>query len=153
MLSMIDTNKLARRATLVTSLTVALLTCFSCSANQDKNSVANSGDNAADQKELSAMKKMNTNEQITYSKQDLATRLGLTLDAINVSGATPVNWRSGALGCPKPGMSYTDALVPGIWIVLRVDKTTYRYHGRSGGQPFYCPKDRAEPPVTGPGAD
>lgn len=150
---MIVTNQTCRKTKLVTSLAVALFTCFSCSANQDKNSVANSGDNAADQKELSAMKKMNTNEQITYSKQDLATRLGLTVDAIKISGATPVNWRSGALGCPKPGMSYTDALVPGIWIVLRVDKVIYRYHGRSGGQPFYCPDDRAEPPVTGPGAD
>ncbi len=99
------------------------------------------------------MNKMKPNEQIAYSKQDLATRLGLAMDEIKVSGATPVSWRSGALGCPKPGMSYTDALVPGIWIVLRVDQTTYRYHGKSGGQPFYCPNDRAEPPVMGSGAD
>lgn len=152
-LLMIDANKLFRKATLVTSLTVALFTCFSCSANEVENSAAISGDNETDQKELSAMKKMNINEQIAYSKQDLATRLGLTVDAIKVSDATPVSWRSGALGCPKPGMSYTDALVPGIWIVLRVDKVIYRYHGRSGGQPFYCPDDRAEPPVTGPGVD
>ncbi len=150
---MIDTYKLCRKATLVTSLTMALFTCFSCSANQDENSVANSGDNAPGQKELPVMNKMKPNEQIAYSKQDLATRLGLTVDAIKISGATPVSWRSGALGCPKPGMSYTDALVPGIWIVLRVDKTIYRYHGRSGGQPFYCPNDQAEPPVMGSGAD
>jgi hypothetical protein len=152
-LLMIDTNKLCRKATLVTSLAVALFTCFSCSANQDKISATNSGNNAADQDNLPVVKKMNPNEQIAYSKQDLATRLGLTVDAIKVSGATPVSWRSGALGCPKPGMSYTDVLVPGIWIVLRVDKVIYRYHGVPGGQPFYCPNDRAEPPVMGSGAD
>jgi hypothetical protein len=152
-LLMIDTNKLCRKATLVTSLAVALFTCFSCSANQDKNSTANPGDNAADQNKLPVVKKMNPNEQIAWSKQDLATRLDLTIDAIMVSGATPVSWRSGALGCPKPGMNYTDVLVPGIWIVLRVDKVIYRYHASSGGQPFYCPNDRAEPPVMGSGAD
>jgi hypothetical protein len=152
-LLMIDTNKLCMKATLVTSLAVTLFTCFSCSANQDKNPAANSGNDAPDQNKLTVVNKMNPNEQIAYSKQDLATRLGLTVDAVKISGATPVSWRSGALGCPKPGMSYTDVLVPGIWIVLRVDKTTYRYHGSSGGQPFYCPDERAEPPVTGAGAD
>ena len=96
---------------------------------------------------------MSPKEQIAFSKQDLATRLGLELDAIKVSGATPVNWRSCALGCPKPGMSYTDVLVPGIWIVLRVDKAVYRYHAATGGKPFYCPNDRAEPHVMGSGAD
>jgi hypothetical protein len=46
-------------------------------------------------------------------------------------------------------MSYMDVLVPGIWIMLRVDKVIYRYHGSSGGQPFYCPDEQAEPPVLG----
>jgi hypothetical protein len=150
---MSDTKKHCRKATLFTSLAVALFTCFSCAANQDKSPAANSVDNAPGQKEQPVMNRMNPNEQIAYSKQDLATRLGLTVDEIKVSGATPVSWRSGALGCPKPGMSYTDVLVPGIWIVLRVDKVIYRYHGVTGGQPFYCPNDRAEPPVMGSGAD
>ena len=77
----------------------------------------------------------------------------MELEAIKISGATPVNWRSGALGCPKPGMSYTEALVAGIWINLRVDNTVYRYHAAANGQPLYCPDDRAEPPATAPGAD
>ena len=143
---MIDTKKLGKKAMLTSSLAVALLTCVTCSANQD-------GDIAADQSKQAVMTRISPNAQVAYSQKDLATRLGLTTDEIRVSGATPVSWRSGALGCPKPKMSYTDALVAGIWIVLRVDGTTYRYHAATGGQPFYCPDDRAEPPVLGPGAD
>jgi hypothetical protein len=50
-------------------------------------------------------------------------------------------------------MSYTDALVPGVWIILRVDKAIYRYHAIPNGQPFYCPEELVEKPVVGPGAD
>lgn len=96
---------------------------------------------------------MDTRKQIAFSIEDLAERLDINPTTVNFSGATPVNWRSGALGCPEPDMNYTQALVPGVWIMLKVDKTVYRYHAANGSPPFFCPDDRAEPPVTGPGAD
>jgi hypothetical protein len=150
---MIDISNSCRKATLTTSLTAALLTCVACNANQDKHADLDSGMSAPHTDKAAVLNKMTPEEQIAFSKQDLANRLGLPMDVIKVSGATPVSWRSGALGCPKPGMSYTDALVPGIWIVLRVDSVVYRYHAKTGGQPFYCPDDRAEQPVMGSGAD
>lgn len=134
-------------------LTLALFGGLSCMADQDKTASVEPLNQSPDQEKAAVIKKMNPNEQIAFSKQELATRLGLELDAIKISGATPVNWRSGALGCPKPGMNYTDVLVPGIWIVLKVDGTIYRYHAATGHEPFYCPDDQAEPPVLGPGAD
>jgi hypothetical protein len=92
-------------------------------------------------------------EQIEFARSDLAGRLGVEPDAVTVSGARPVNWRSGALGCPEPGMSYTQALVPGALIFLRAAGEVHGYHASQGGKPFLCPRERAEQPVFGRGAD
>jgi len=138
-----------------TSFALALLTCIACSANTKKEPAqALAATNVDDGKgKTMVMKKFSPKEQIEFSKADLAARLGLALETIRVSGATTVTWRSGAVGCPKPGVSYTDVLVPGVWILLRVDNAIYEYHGIPGGQPFYCPEEWVEGPVVGPGAD
>lgn len=90
------------------------------------------------------LKKMNRQEQQLFAREDLAKRLGVTMEETSVSGAIQVTWRSGALGCPKPGMNYTDALVPGVLIMVKVGNTAHRYHGSPGRQPFYCPESLAE---------
>lgn len=100
-----------------------------------------------------APRKLSIQEQVAFGRGDLAARLGVGIEAVTVSGATPVNWRSGALGCPEPGMNYTQALVPGTWIIFKVDETLYRYHAALHSEPFYCPDDRAESPAAGAGAD
>lgn len=138
-----------------TSFALALLACIACSANTKKEPAQTPEATSVDKGKGQAMvmKKFSPKEQIEFSKRDLATRLGLALDTIKVSGDIAVTWRSGAVGCPKPGVSYTDVLVPGIWILLRVDNAIYEYHGLPGGQPFYCPAEWVERPVVGPGAD
>ena len=103
-------------------------------------------------KEISAAP-MDQSQQIEFSKKELAQRLGIEPDSIALSGARQVNWRSGALGCPEPGMNYTQALVPGVLIFLRVGNEVHGYHAKQGGKPFYCPRERAEQPVFGQGAD
>lgn len=90
---------------------------------------------------------MNLERQVQYSIEQLARRLDVLPDTIEVSGARQVTWRSGALGCPEPGMNYTDALVPGSVIYLRANNTIHAYHARIGGEPFYCPRERVEQPV------
>ena len=96
---------------------------------------------------------MNLNQQIEFSRKVLAQRLGIEEDSIALSGARQVNWRSSALGCPEPGMSYTQALVPGALIYFRVGDEVHAYHAKHGGKPYYCPLERAEQPVFGQGAD
>lgn len=144
---------LFKRTTLTISLSLTLLTCLACSANQDNHVNVDSEQDVVERDKATVLKKMSPKEQISFSKQDLASRLNLEIDAIKVSGATSVKWRSGALGCPKPGMSYTDVLVPGVWIILRVGNDIYRYHSALGKQPFYCPNERAESPAVGPSDD
>ena len=88
------------------------------------------------------------NDQIAYSKQDLAQRQGEDVDSILIVAARQVTWRSGALGCPGQGMAYTQALVPGVLIVLQVGDEHFSYHARRDEIPFYCPWERAETPAS-----
>jgi len=96
---------------------------------------------------------MNLNGQIAAAKTDLAQRLDVPPESVVLSGAQRVTWRSGALGCPKPGMMYTDALVPGSVIYLQVDNVMHVYHAKVAGEPFYCPRERVEPPAHGEEGD
>mgnify|MGYP001641289635 CR=1 FL=1 len=45
---------------------------------------------------------------------------------------------SGALGCPIPGASYTQALVNGWQVVVKVGDTTYDYRFGSSSSPILC---------------
>jgi hypothetical protein len=70
--------------------------------------------------------------------KDLATRRGVPLDAVVLVAEQQVTWPSGALGCPRAGMSYTQALVAGGRIVLSVDDVSFFYHSGRTGAFFYC---------------
>lgn len=93
------------------------------------------------------------NQQVEFAKRDLSERLNVPVDSIKLSGSRRVNWRSGALGCPKPGMSYTEALVPGVQILLQVNNMIHAYHSKFDGEPFYCPRERVEQPAIDDSAD
>ena len=96
---------------------------------------------------------MNLQRQTKIAIDDLARRLNVPPEQVVLSGARQVTWRSGALGCPEPGMSYTEALVPGAVIYLQAGKTIHAYHARFAGEPFYCPRERVEPPAHEEGLD
>ncbi|MDY0910484.1 hypothetical protein [Microbacterium sp. CFBP9034] len=65
------------------------------------------------------------------------SRRGVTGEPELVS-AEAVTWPNGALGCPKPGMSYTQAMVDGTRVVVTVDGTTYDYRFGRGDAPVLC---------------
>ena len=67
----------------------------------------------------------------------LKHRLGIS-DGVEVKQMANVTWPNGAMGCPKPGMAYTQALIPGYRIVLEAEGRTYHYHAREHGEPFFC---------------
>lgn len=82
---------------------------------------------------------------------DAARRSGVARSDIEVMSAEAVTWPDGSLGCPEPGMMYTQALIPGYRIVLRAGTDTFNYHARAPGPPVFCPADRILTPV--PAAD
>lgn len=87
-------------------------------------------------------------QTVTEAVQDLSGRLGISADEIEGVTEKAVTWRDGSLGCPKEDMMYTQALVEGTLIVLRVDGRDYQYHSGKGLRPFYCehPREPAAKP-------
>jgi hypothetical protein len=77
-------------------------------------------------------------EVIDSAVQDLRQRLGVERDAIVVVEASRVTWRDGSLGCPRPGLLYTQALREGYRLVLQAGGTTYEYHAGEAGAAFLC---------------
>lgn len=92
-------------------------------------------------------KKMNQEQQLIHAKNDLAERLTINIDEIHSQGVQRVTWRSSATGCPKPGRSYMQVMVPGVLIKLQADEVDYRYHATTSSRPFYCPASQAESPA------
>ena len=137
-------------------LSGSLAIMAACKAAEDQQSPAPflvEGDQTTESEHQEVEAPMNLNGQIIFAKKDLAQRLDVPLDWVVLSGARPVTWRSGALGCPEPGMNYTEALVPGSVIYLQVDNMIHAYHAKIAGEPFYCPRERVEQPVLGESED
>ncbi|MEM7220257.1 MAG: hypothetical protein AAF515_17980 [Pseudomonadota bacterium] len=59
-------------------------------------------------------------------------------EPIEVMRSERVTWPNGALGCPKPGVMVTQALVPGTRVVLRAAGRDYAYHGARDRAPRLC---------------
>ncbi len=76
--------------------------------------------------------------EINDAKQDLASELGEPAAAVEIIRAERVTWPDGSLGCPRPGMLYTQALVRGYFIQLRAAGRHWNYHGGRGGPPRLC---------------
>jgi hypothetical protein len=78
---------------------------------------------------------------------DAATRTGLKRADLKVLSAEAVTWPDGSLGCPQPGMQYTEALVPGYRVRIQAGARVLDYHAGRSGQPVYCPAGRSQPPL------
>jgi len=66
--------------------------------------------------------------------------------------AQSVIWSDGSLGCPEPGMMYTQALVNGYWVIIEAGGKKYDFRVGSGGSFRLCPPGQGHPPTQG-GAD
>lgn len=58
----------------------------------------------------------------------LAQDLGISEDEISLIRIESVEWNDGSLGCPKPGESYLQVIIPGYLIELEAQGTLYEYH-------------------------
>ena len=86
---------------------------------------------------------------VATAVSDAAWRASVARDEVKVVAAERVTWPDGSLGCPQPGMMYTQALVPGYRIVLRAGGKDMHYHVGGKGGPTFCPPERVTPPTAG----
>lgn len=80
----------------------------------------------------------NAKGYVTAAVNDLAARLEIPREQIEVLAYEPVTWNDGSLGCPQPDTVYTQALVDGYVVQLRAAGQTYTYNGAIGNDPFLC---------------
>jgi hypothetical protein len=69
---------------------------------------------------------------------DLAGHLSVDAGKIVTVSARDVTWPDGAIGCPQPGMMYTQVQVDGAEIILQVDGISYRYTLGGSKGPTLC---------------
>ena len=60
---------------------------------------------------------------------EIARVAGVPVDQVTIVSAESVTFPDGGLGCPVPGVIYTQALVDGWKIVATAGGTTYDYRG------------------------
>jgi len=75
---------------------------------------------------------------VRLAREDLAGRLGLAPEAIELVSIEVVEWSDTSLGCPQPGMMYAQVITPGFRVVLETEGEKYAYHTDREGQVTLC---------------
>lgn len=70
----------------------------------------------------------------------------LNTDDVTVLVGEAVTWPDGSLGCPEPGMMYTQALVDGFKVVVTDGTTQLDYRVGNAGTFLLCEKGRPAAP-------
>jgi len=75
---------------------------------------------------------------VDHAIQDLAGRLAIAADQIQVLEVREVLWPNAALGCEQPGMGYKQIPYDGLLIRLEANEREYNFHSGAGKPPFLC---------------
>jgi hypothetical protein len=92
-----------------------------------------------------------TDRIIALVVADLSARLSLNPAQIHLVSIESVSWPDASLGCPQPGLSYAEIIVPGYRIVLGVGQHRYPYHTGTGNNFILCPEAGFPPIPLTPG--
>lgn len=79
------------------------------------------------------------NKFVDLAKNDLVKTLSIDSAQIDLVETQEIIWPNAALGCPKPGVFYTQGTVPGYRIRLSVAGAEYIYHTDLNGRVLQCP--------------
>ena len=66
--------------------------------------------------------------QMVEARRDLAKRLGVPDSRIRFVSADGKTFGDASLGCPEPGVMYTQAQVPGWVLTFAIDERQFTYH-------------------------
>jgi len=90
---------------------------------------------------------------IQSAKEDLAQRLSIKPEQIEVVEARSVVWPDASMGCPQSGMRYKQVPQDGALIRLRAEGCVYEYHSGGTREPFLCEQPTGTPKSTSPELD
>ena len=92
---------------------------------------------------------LRTEPAVAAAIADTAERAKVDPDQVVIAAWSPVTFTDGSMGCPKKGMSYTQSLIEGELLLLRVDASLYQYHAATGKPFTYCATPAASYTVGG----
>jgi hypothetical protein len=81
---------------------------------------------------------------------DAARRFNVAESAVVIGRAEQLTWSDGSLGCPEPGRTYAQVLVPGFRLVAITSAGELTYHTDSRGKAVTC-ASRVRSRATGAG--
>jgi len=81
---------------------------------------------------------------VDLARQELAKRLTVLDEVIDLVDVEPAEWPNTAMGCPKPGETYSEVVTPGYRIRFRVQDRVYEVHVSKRGEVRLCPPEREE---------
>jgi hypothetical protein len=76
---------------------------------------------------------------------EAAALANIAREQLVIVRAEPVVWNDGSLGCPEPGMMYTQALVNEYWVIVEAAGKKYDFRVDRGNFRL-CPPGRGHPP-------
>lgn len=91
---------------------------------------------------------------VNPAKEDLADRLSIDIKQIELIEFKAMVWPDSSMGCPQPGMEYTQVQREGYFIRLQYGDKLFDYHGGGNRPPFLCEKATGDaapllPPSSG----
>jgi hypothetical protein len=89
-------------------------------------------------------------DAIEKLRAEVAAQQSVSASDVKVLSAQAVNWPNGALGCPQPGMMYTQAIVPGYRVELEAAGKRFVYHASTKGSFKQCDSKLRQMPVADP---
>ena len=84
---------------------------------------------------------MDEEQAVKLAIAELESELGAAPDQVKLVHAARFTWPDSSLGCPKPGMQYSQALVTGYLVLMTYDNKQHRVHV-GNGRAILCPLDR-----------
>ena len=91
-----------------------------------------------------------TEKLVKQAKEDLAQRLNVTPEEIEVVEVQAVAWGDTSMGCPQPDMRYKQIPQDGLLIKLSVEGQVYEYHSGGNRDPFLCEQQPLKVKPTSP---
>jgi hypothetical protein len=94
---------------------------------------------------------LRTRPAVAAAIADAARRERVDPSQVAVAAWSPVTWDDGSIGCPQKGRAYTQALVEGELLLLRVGTGLLQYNATGDGPFAYCANPSSAYSVTADG--
>ena len=77
-------------------------------------------------------------QAVAAAMQDAAAHLGVAASDLSVQQVEEREWGDSSLGCPQPGLLYSQVVTPGFLVVINSRGKQLEYHSDTRGRVVLC---------------